>query len=127
MVTDEMQQLPLWLISAIRAQTPHFGTMGDWTQTSGLGRTLSNELADAGVLPTVMIGNRRWINIWAGLALFHEATNTKQTIAVPGETRERELARKAELRAKARQVREEHKRGTRRRRQRHDHDETSPA
>lgn len=105
MVPDEMQNLPPWLVSALQNGVKHFGTMSDWTRTSGLGRSLSIELVRADVIPSVLIGNRPWIDIWGGLALLHEAAFTRQPIAVPGEARARELARKAELRAKAQQVR----------------------
>jgi hypothetical protein len=98
--TDNM--LPAWLDAAIRAQTRHFGTMGAWVQASGLGRTLSIELADAGVLPTVVIENRRWVDIWGGLAVLHGAAYAGEVVAVPGEARARELARKARIRAKVR-------------------------
>jgi hypothetical protein len=106
MSADDLNHAPAtppWL-AAIQAQVPQLGTIDEWCRASGLGRSLSIELINADVLPSVMIGNRRWVNIWGGLALLHDATNARRVIAVPGEARARELARKAELRAKARQA-----------------------
>jgi hypothetical protein len=77
---------------------PHFGSVTEWCRHSGLGRSLSLEMVEAGTLPVVVIEARRWVDIHAGLTFLHEAAQSKSPVAIPGEHRTRELARKARLR-----------------------------
>ncbi len=94
---------------------PHFGSLRVWCNVSGLGRSYSLELIEAGVLPTVEIENRRWIDVWAGLRLLHEAAETKTPVGIPSALRQAELARKRGLRedkrAAARALRPRRRRG----------------
>jgi hypothetical protein len=77
---------------------PHFGPLSVWCRHSGLGRSLSIEMATAGTLPVVEIEGRKWVDIHAGLAMLHDAAQSKAPVAIPGEHRAQELARKARMR-----------------------------
>lgn len=81
---------------------PHFGPFSAWCRHSGMGRSLSIEMANAGTLPTVTIEGRQWIDIHAGLTMLHEAAKARTPVHIPGEERQIELARKAKMRAERR-------------------------
>jgi hypothetical protein len=98
---------------------PHFGPLSVWCRHSGIGRSLSIEMVEAGTLPVVEIEGRKWIDIHAGLALLHEAAQTKAPVAIPGEHRTRALARKAAWREARRAERRTEQATLRRARRKH--------
>ena len=81
---------------------PRYGRIPTWCRYSGLGRSLSIEMVQGGVLPVVEIEGRKWIDIHAGLRLLDEAAQAKTPVVIPGEHRTRELERKARIREAAR-------------------------
>jgi len=84
---------------------PRYGRLPTWCQYSGLGRSISLEMLDAGVLTFVEIEgagehgrSQKWIDIHHGLKLLDQAAQAKTSVAIPSEQRARDLARKARLR-----------------------------